>query len=341
MAHIIRLVDGTTHPVESTEIVESHLNIDMSISDRSLEDIESIFENNSTNLARIGLEQPEGEEYGHFSNFTKYAGIFKHPDEDIVTIYLIQPVDVTEQRLTSAESFAAEALSVANDSLNVANSTIDAAAAAKTAAQSAAESSSTMAAQFSEVKTLAEDTNSECLRVKEASEQSLAKVSEVESATTIMKEDISAIKPIASASMTVAKKYSQDLSDEEALQAKILYDEWYDLCARSFKAEKQGYKFAHTKDGTIELYKTMQPEFLFQSQWEPGTEGTESLYSHIDEEHAGTQEDPIPYKKNMELFEGKSYTENDVLYVCTRSSGIPLNYNLADIVGHFVDVVNP
>ena len=340
MAHIIRLVDGTTHPVESTEIVESHLNIDMSISDRSLEDIESIFENNSTNLARIGLEQPEGEEYGHFSNFTKYAGIFKHPDEDIVTIYLIQPVDVTEQRLTSAESFAAEALSVANDSLDVANSTIDAAAAAKTAAQSAAESSSTMAAQFSEVKTLAEATNSECLRVKEASEQSLAKVSEVESATTIMKEDISAIKPIASASMIVAKKYSQTLSDEEALQAKSLYDEWQVLCEKSYVATDPGFKFVHTKDGTTELWKTIQPNYTFQSQYEPG-EGTESLFTHIDEEHEGTLEDPIPFKRNMELFEGKYYTENDVLYVCTRSSGIPLNYNLADIVGHFVEVVNP
>lgn len=338
MAHIIRLVDGTTYPVESTEIVESHLNIDMSISDTSLEHIESIFENNSTNLARIALEQPEGEEYGHFSNFTKYAGIFKHPDEDIATIYLIQPIDVTEQRLTSAESFAAEALSVANDSLDVANSTIDAANAAKTAAQSAAENSSTMAAQFSEVKTLAESTHSECLQVKEASNQSLAKVSEVESTMMIMNEDVSAMKPIASASMILAKKYSQSLSDEEALQAKPLYDEWKVLCEESYVATDPGFKFVHTKDGTTELWKTIQPNYTFQSQYEPG-QGTESLFTHIDEAHKGTLEDPIPYKKNMEIFNGKYYTYNDVLYMCTRDSGIPLQHGLDELVGHYVVVI--
>ena len=34
--------------------------------------------------------------------------------------------------------------------------------------------------------------------------------------------------------------------------------------------------------------------------WVPGV-GTESIYTHIDETHDGTQYDPIPYDGNMEL----------------------------------------
>ena len=106
----------------------------------------------------------------------------------------------------------------------------------------------------------------------------------------------------------------------------------------SYVAQETGFKFAHTKDGVTDLYKTMQANFTFQGQWEPGAVGTESLYSHIDEAHAGTEEDPIPYKKNMEIFNGKYYTYNDVLYRCTRDSGIPLQHGLDELVGLYVVV---
>jgi hypothetical protein len=50
-------------------------------------------------------------------------------------------------------------------------------------------------------------------------------------------------------------------------------------------------------------------------------------------------EDPIPYTPPMEIFEGKYYTQNDVLYRCTRDSGTALSYNLADLVGLYVEEV--
>lgn len=297
MAHIIRLVDGTTHAVESTEIVDSHLEIEISTEGTTLENIEAIFDNQASNLARIGLEQPEGEEYGHFSNFTKYGGIFKDPETDLAKVYLIQPVDVTEQRLTTAESVSADAKSTANNALNIANGIAGTATEAK--------------------------------QVADAANQS------VTSAT----QQISQVSEFTIASFIVAKKQAQSLTDQEALQAKSLYDEWADLVKESFTVQEIGFKFAHTKDGVTDLYKTMQPNFTFQGQREPGTQGTESLYSHIDEEHAGTEEDPIPYKKNMEIFNGKYYTYNDVLYMCTRDSGIPLQHGLDELVGHYVIVV--
>lgn len=296
MAHTIRLVDGTTYAVESTEIVNDHLEIVMSTAAKSVENIEAIFDNQASNIARIGVEQPEGEEYGHFSNFTKYGGIFKNADAKTATVYLIQPVDATEQRITAAESVSAEAKSIANNALSTANGIASTANEAKQTAASANENATAATKQ----------------------------VAQVSAFTT--------------ASFIVAKKQAQSLTDQEALQVKSLYDEWADLVKESYVAQETGFKFAHTKDGVTDLYKTMQANFTFQRQWEPGAVGTESLYSHIDEAHAGTEEDPIPYKKNMEIFNGKYYTYSDVLYRCTRDSGIPLQHGLGELVGLYVVV---
>lgn len=153
-------------------------------------------------------------------------------------------------------------------------------------------------------------------------------------------EQVAQVSAFTTASFMVAKKQAQTLSDEEALEAKVLYDEWADLVKESYVAQETGFKFAHTKDGVTDLYKTMQPHFTFQGQWEPGAVGTESLYSHIDETHAGTKEDPIPYKKNMEIFNGKYYTYNEVLYLCTRDSIIPLQHGLDELVNVYVIVAD-
>ena len=56
--------------------------------------------------------------------------------------------------------------------------------------------------------------------------------------------------------------------------------------------------------------------------------------------HAGTQEDPIPYNNNMELEEGKYYSQNEVTYLCTRSTGQTGYNNLSELVGIYVEVVS-
>ena len=56
-------------------------------------------------------------------------------------------------------------------------------------------------------------------------------------------------------------------------------------------------------------------------------------------EYGGTLEDPIPYATGMEVFNGKYYIGNDILYLCNRDSGTALYNNLADLVGHYVSVV--
>jgi hypothetical protein len=71
----------------------------------------------------------------------------------------------------------------------------------------------------------------------------------------------------------------------------------------------------------------------------PGTVGTESLFSMVDEEHAGTITEPIPFSTNMEIYEGLYYKQYDVTYLCIRSSGQPLYHDLTLLVGSYVEVV--
>lgn len=73
-----------------------------------------------------------------------------------------------------------------------------------------------------------------------------------------------------------------------------------------------------------------------QENWKPSSE-TASLWKRVDEEHAGTKDDPIPYAPPMEIFKDKYYTQSKVLYKCIRDSGQPLSHNLSDLVGNYVE----
>lgn len=79
-------------------------------------------------------------------------------------------------------------------------------------------------------------------------------------------------------------------------------------------------------------------EHATQENWKPSLE-TASLWKTVDEEHAGTEDDPIPYNPPMELFNGKFYTQDGVEYKCTRDSGQPLSHALKDLVGTYVETV--
>ena len=86
------------------------------------------------------------------------------------------------------------------------------------------------------------------------------------------------------------------------------------------------------------LFKVLQ-DHTSQSTWVPGATGTESLYTRIDEEHDGTKYDPIPYNGNMELKNGLYYSQDNVLYHCTRDTGNPVYNALNELVGIYVEVV--
>lgn len=120
-------------------------------------------------------------------------------------------------------------------------------------------------------------------------------------------------------------------SDLDALAVKGIYPAWESLIGQT--VDKAGYKFTYGD----KLYKTIPESHTFQSDWIPGN-GTESLYTAIDEGHTGAEDDPIPYDGNMELFEGLYYIQNGVTYRCTRNSGQPVYHALSDLVGLYVEV---
>ena len=124
------------------------------------------------------------------------------------------------------------------------------------------------------------------------------------------------------------------VDDQTALRMRRYYPTFAELVGQTVK---QGTKFRADGSENADLYKTIQPELTIQAHYPPG-EGTESLYTRIDEIHDGTQYDPIPYNGNMALENGKYYIEDGVIYLCNRDSGIAVYNRLADLVGIYVEV---
>lgn len=93
----------------------------------------------------------------------------------------------------------------------------------------------------------------------------------------------------------------------------------------------KGHRYQYGED----LWEVLQGHKT-QENWKPSLE-TASLWKRVDEEHAGTKGDPIPYAPPMEIFKDKYYTQSKVLYKCIRDSGQPLSHNLSDLVGNYVE----
>ena len=123
----------------------------------------------------------------------------------------------------------------------------------------------------------------------------------------------------ATMSLMRMKVNDMGLTDTEALAVQSLYPEWETLWGRNLP---EGFRLQHGG----KLYNVLQAHTA-QQNWEPGTDtaqqnwepgtDTASLYALTGEagaEHAGTQDDPIPYEQMMLIEQGKYYTEDGVLY---------------------------
>lgn len=121
-----------------------------------------------------------------------------------------------------------------------------------------------------------------------------------------------------------------DLTDEQSLQFKDLYPEWATFINQKLEA---GFKVLYEE----KLYKVKQTiEKVLENQ--PPSIDTAALYEEINETNAGTKEDPIPYNNNMELFAGKYYSQNGVVYKCTRNTEQAVYHDLSALVGLYVEV---
>ena len=122
--------------------------------------------------------------------------------------------------------------------------------------------------------------------------------------------------------------FLNELPDEEAVKVVYCYDEWQ---------TDKSYKVGDRVQVDGKLWKCRQ-EHTSQENWKPSIE-TASMWEVIDEQHAGTLEDPIPYSNTMTVYEGKYYIENDVIYKCIRDSGVPLYATCESLVGNYFEKV--
>ena len=130
----------------------------------------------------------------------------------------------------------------------------------------------------------------------------------------------------------VVKQYNErtNISNEEALDYMAVIYPWdYYLD----KVLTEGMMVTY-EDKPWRVRQTHTPLEVY-----PPSLATASLYEMIDKEHSGEANDPIPYAPPMEIFVGKHYTEDGVIYRCTRDSGVALSHRLADLVGLYVERV--
>lgn len=118
-----------------------------------------------------------------------------------------------------------------------------------------------------------------------------------------------------------------EITDQEALKVKNLQRVW--VAGESMNVgDRRQYQ--------DKLYKCRQAHTT-QADWTP--DAYQAGWEVIDEVHAGTQEDPIPYSQGMALEKDKYYTQGDVLYLCIRDTGQPIYNDLADVVDNYVKTV--
>lgn len=124
----------------------------------------------------------------------------------------------------------------------------------------------------------------------------------------------------------VIEQAAQSLDDNTALTVVNLHPEW---------SENVMYTVGHKVQRNSKLWRVLQTHSS-QTGWEP--ENAPALWEQINETHSGTADDPIPYSGNMALVNGLYYTQNDLTYLCIRSTGVPVYNDLAELVGIYVEL---
>lgn len=129
---------------------------------------------------------------------------------------------------------------------------------------------------------------------------------------------------------TMAMINAESLDDTQATTVPTLYPEW-----KPGETVKPGYRRYRTPMKT--LYKVREGKgHTTQEGWEP--ENMADSWEAIDVEHAGTLDDPIPAKPNMQYYNGKYYSEDGKIYKCTRDTQIPISQMPSELVGVYFEL---
>lgn len=132
----------------------------------------------------------------------------------------------------------------------------------------------------------------------------------------------------------VLEQYNQrtDIEDVEALERAVVIYNWKKYIGKSLK-------MGQVVVWDERVYRVRQDISVVLENQHPSLD-TASIYEVIELVATGEKDDPITYEPPMEIFDGKYYVHDDVLYLCTRDSGTALSHSLKDLVGLYVEVVN-
>ena len=124
---------------------------------------------------------------------------------------------------------------------------------------------------------------------------------------------------------------AMNMSDANAVKCISIFPTWESYIGKKLtEGTRVQYKG--------ELWKVRQDIATVLKNQAPSIE-TAALYERIDEEHAGTLEDPIPYANTMTVHKDKYYIEDGIVYKCTRDSEQPLYATCASLVGNYFEKV--
>lgn len=126
-------------------------------------------------------------------------------------------------------------------------------------------------------------------------------------------------------------------SNEDALHYMLIVYPFEHYVGKSLKDGK-GLKAGQLVTHLERIYRVRQDILVVLEEQFPSVD-TAALYEVIEKEHEGTMDDPIPYIPPMEIFASKYYSQNDILYLCTRDSSTALSHDLASLVGLYVEKV--
>lgn len=141
----------------------------------------------------------------------------------------------------------------------------------------------------------------------------------------------------------VIEQASASLSDGEAAKSPELFPRWADHIGETVKPGDR--RSDMDESGVLHVYRVNKGQgHTTQENWPPHS--TPAMWTIINVDHAGTQDDPIPAARGMEYEYGLYYKdpEDTKLYLCERTGEaaggkIVLQYLPHELVGNYFTAV--
>jgi|GEM_PF-345752 len=142
----------------------------------------------------------------------------------------------------------------------------------------------------------------------------------------------------------VIEQASASLSDGEAAKSPELFPRWADHIGETVKPGDR--RSDMDESGVLHVYRVNKGQgHTTQENWAPHS--TPAVWTIINVDHAGTQDDPIPAARGMEYTYGLYYKdpEDTKLYLCERigeaaGGKIVLQYLPHELVGQYFKAVS-